>query len=495
MKIEINKNIVCEINQTILFGLFVSYIRYERDNELMKFRWDKKYLYWGITAFCVIAAGICFYYLLFHGSSLFQSLRKIYMIVMPIVYGLILAYFMTPILNGIENRILYPVCTKLKVKQTVKSKKLIRTFSIILTILIVFTVLYTFFSIVIPEIVYSIQSIIEQFPTYVTTITTWLGKILENNPEMESTVTDLFNTYSTKIGEWLNTSLMPELNALLKTLSLSVISFLTSLWNLLIGFIISIYVMASKELFAGQTKKVIYALFDVKLANSIIKNLRFTHHTFGGFISGKLLDSLIIGCICFMVMSIMNMPYTILISLIIGVTNIIPFFGPYLGAIPSAFLVLLIDPKQCLYFIIFIFLLQQFDGNFLGPKILGDSTGLSSFWVIFAITFFGGILGVLGMFIGVPLFAIIYAAIKSLVERNLIRKNLSINTEDYLNVGYIEDEAYVDYVKLSKKERKQAEATERALKKSQSPVIKRKSNQNHPETTNTQNTDKSEDKK
>lgn len=452
----------------------------------MKFRWDKKYLHWGITAFCVIAAGICFYYLLFFGSSLFNTLKKLYVIIMPVVYGLILSYFMTPILNGIETKLLYPLCNKIKIKQSAKIKKLIRMISMILTIVIVFTVLYAFFSVVIPEIIYSIQNIIEQFPTYVNTITAWIARVLEDNPEMETVVTDLFNTYSTKIGEWLNSSLMPELNALIKSLSLSVINFLTSLWNLLIGFIISIYIMGSKELFAGQAKKVIYAFFDIKLANSIIKNIRFTHHTFGGFLSGKLLDSLIIGCICFMIMSIMDMPYTVLISLIIGVTNVIPFFGPYLGAIPSAFLVLLVDPKQCLYFIIFIFLLQQFDGNFLGPKILGDSTGLSSFWVIFAITFFGGILGVLGMFIGVPLFAVIYAAIKSLVERNLIKKNLSINTDDYLNVGHIEDdEAYVDYVKLSKKERRQAAENERALKKSQSPVAKRKNSQNTAKNTET----------
>lgn len=444
----------------------------------MKFRWDKKYLYWGITAFCVIVASICFYYLLFHGSSVSHAFRRLYAIVMPIVYGLILAYFMTPILNGIENRIFYPLCRKANISVSLKAKRFIRTISIVLTLAIIVLAGYAFFSVVIPQIIISIQSIIEQFPTYVLTITTWVEKILSDNPEMEKMVTDLLNSYSSRIEEWLNTTIMPQLNAVLKSVSLSVLSFLKSLWNFIIGIIISIYIMGSKELFAGQSKKIIYALFDVPLANTIIKNLRFTHHTFGGFLSGKLLDSFIIGCLCFAIMSMMDMPYTALISLIVGVTNIIPFFGPYFGAVPSAFLILLVDPRKCLYFIIFIFLLQQFDGNILGPKILGDSTGLSGFWVIFSITFFGGMFGVLGMFIGVPSFAVIYAAIKSVTERKLSAKNLSINTEDYLNVGSIENNAYIEYVKLTKKERKHAAETERARKQNQNPVIQRKNAQN-----------------
>ncbi len=439
----------------------------------MKFRWDKKYLYWGMTAFCVVVASICFYYFLFHRSNVFSAFQRLYHITMPVIYGLVLAYFMTPLLNVIEGRLLLPACEKLKISQNAKVKKMVRPASITLTVVLVLLTVYAFFSLVIPQIVASIQNIVEQFPVYVSTVRKWTGKILEDNPEMESIVVDWFNSYSQKIGEWLNTTLMPQLNELLKTLSLSVISFLTSLWNFLIGFIISIYVMGSKELFAGQAKKVLYALFDTSLANAIIKNMRFIHHTFGGFVSGKLLDSFIIGCICFVAMSIMQMPFTVLISLIVGVTNVIPFFGPYLGAIPSAFLVLLVDPMQCLYFVIFIFILQQFDGNILGPKILGDSTGLSGFWVIFSITFFGGILGVLGMFIGVPLFAVIYAGIKSFIDRKLVRKNLSSNTEDYLYVASIENGEYIDYVKLSKKERKQAVQSERELKKKLSPIAKR----------------------
>ena len=170
--------------------------------------------------------------------------------------------------------------------------------------------------------------------------------------------------------------------------------------------------LASKERFAGQIKKVIYAVFERDTANITIRNFRFTHRTFIGFLPGKVIDSICIGILCFIGTSIMGTPYPALVSVIIGVTNIIPFFGPFLGAIPSTILIFVVDPMHplnCVYFVIFVFVLQQFDGNILGPKILGDSTGLTGFWVIFAITLFGGLYGVLGMIVGVPIFAVIYA--------------------------------------------------------------------------------------
>nr|MCR5791067.1 AI-2E family transporter [Lachnospiraceae bacterium] len=183
--------------------------------------------------------------------------------------------------------------------------------------------------------------------------------------------------------------------------------------------------------------KVVYAFMSSpERANQLINNARFTNRTFGGFITGKLFDSLIIGIITFIALSIMRMPYTLLISCIIGVTNVIPFFGPFLGAIPSAFIILLISPMKCLVFIIYVIILQQFDGNILGPKILGDSTGLPSFWVIFAITLFGGIFGVVGMFIGVPIFSVIYAAFRANLESRLKRKKMPSDTEFYINSDY-----------------------------------------------------------
>ena len=225
-------------------------------------------------------------------------------------------------------------------------------------------------------------------------------------------------------------------------------------WNLLIGLIISVYLLVSKESFAGQSKKIIYAIWEEETANKLISNIRFVNATFGGFINGKLVDSLIIGLICFIGMTLLQLPYPLLISVIVGITNIIPFFGPYLGAIPSIVLILMVNPKQALYFAIFVLILQQFDGNFLGPKILGNKTGLSSFWVIFSITLFGGYWGILGMAIGVPVFAVIYAGIKALVNQQLVKRGFSTNTKDYMFLSEIKDNHFIELPPPKQKERK-----------------------------------------
>lgn len=242
---------------------------------------------------------------------------------------------------------------------------------------------YGFFRVVIPQIIGSIQSIAGQFPSYVKNVSNWAEKLLADNPDIETTVSDLIDHYSTDLENFLNKTMMPQINAIVKTVSLSMLSFAKAVWNLVIGLIISIYLLASKERFVSQGKKLLYAFWDTRQANVIMEDFRLIDSTFGGFISGKILDSAIIGVLCFVVVSIMKMPYPMLISVIVGVTNIIPFFGPFIGAVPCALLILMVNPMQCLYFIIFIWILQQFDGNFLGPKILGDSTGLSGFWIIF----------------------------------------------------------------------------------------------------------------
>ena len=270
----------------------------------------------------------------------------------------------------------------------------------------------------------------------------------EKNPEFGVFVNDLIVQYSGQLEELTSNKLIPQLNDIVQSVSTkvfsSVLNILMMAWNFFIGLIIALYLLLSKELFAGQGKKIIYALFEEETANAAIRNVRFVHRTFGGFISGKLVDSLIIGMLCFIGMTLLNLPYPLLISLIIGVTNIIPFFGPFIGAIPSILLILLVNPMQALYFAIFVFALQQFDGNILGPKILGDKTGLSSFWVIFAITLFGGYWGFIGMAIGVPLFAVLYAAWKGFIARSLNKKGLSTDTCEYLNLSEIKGNEYIE---------------------------------------------------
>lgn len=425
----------------------------------MKFKFEKKYLCWGLTAFFVIVASILFYYILFHRSSLSYGIKTFIGIAMPIIDGFVLAYLMTPVLNKIEKHLIKPLYVKTKVPMTAKNKRRMRGLSILVTVVLILIICYEFFGLIIPEVIRSIQSIIFQFPIYINNLTNWALGLMKNNPDLEETVNGLIKQYSPKLLEYLNTNLLPHINELVKTLSMSVLSIFKAIWNFVIGFIISIYVLGSKEKFAGQAKKIAYALFDRKAGNEVISNFRFIHSTFIGFIGGKIVDSIIIGIICFVCTSIIGTPYAILVSVIIGVTNVIPFFGPWIGGIPSALLVLMVDPMQALYFTILILIIQQFDGNILGPKILGDSTGLSGFWVIFAITIFGGLFGVLGMVVGVPIFAVFYAGVKASINRMLRKKELPTDIQPYMTVGQIEEsKVFTEYVPPVKKKKKKEES-------------------------------------
>lgn len=335
-----------------------------------------------------------------------------------------------------------PLCRKCKIRESGKRNSIIRGAGILVTAFLFVALIYMIFSMLISQIVPSVQNLISNFDNYTTNFTVWLNRTLEDNTELKDYVLKTVDKYSGEL-EKLVTDILPNTMELIKTVSLSVIGVLHFVWDFVIGFIISIYVLASKERFAGQAKKISYALFEQETANTLIKNFRFTHQTFIGFLGGKIVDSIIIGILCFVGTSIMGTPYAALVSVIIGFTNIIPFFGPFLGAVPCAILVFIVDPVHplnCVYFVLFILVLQQFDGNILGPKILGSSTGLTGFWVIFAITFFGGLLGVTGMIIGVPIFAVIYAGIRSGVNILLRKKDMPTETKKYETVDYVDEE-------------------------------------------------------
>lgn len=427
---------------------------------------NKDYIKWGLTAFFVVLGGFASYYVIFHLDNLSSTINSLFAILMPIVDGFILAYLLAPLVNATERVITTPLFVLIK-KEDKKNPK--RFFSIIITDVFVLWIIYVFFSIVIPQIANSIRTILVQFPSYISTFSLWISELLNDNPEFQKSVTEFLNQSSMDFTTVINTKVLPQLNSInnvtemlsqfsgvinvITSVSMSVYSIFRQIWNLVIGFIISIYLLASKELFAAQAKKIVYAFCSVNRANRFISNVRFAHKTFGGFFVGKIMDSIIIGLICFAVTSILGTPFCVLISVIIGVTNIIPFFGPFLGAIPSTILILLIDPLQALYFVIFVIILQQVDGNIIGPKILGSSTGLSSFWVIFSITLFGGIWGIIGMVVGVPIFAVLFAFMKSLIETRLSAKNLSPETKKYLRLLYIDtySSEYVEFPENAKK--------------------------------------------
>ena len=242
-------------------------------------------------------------------------------------------------------------------------------------------------------------------------------------------------------------------------LTTGVIDFVGEIFNALIGIIVSIYILYSKEMFGKQGKKITYAVLNARHANIVLHVMQKANEIFGGFLIGKIIDSAIIGLLCFFGLTLLNMPYTLLVSVIVGVTNVIPFFGPYIGAIPSAVLILLADPIKGVYFLVFILVLQQLDGNFIGPKILGSSTGLSSFWVIFAILLGGGMFGFIGMLLGVPSFAVIYYIVQMVVNGKLHKKNLPEATEFYDEFSFVDDSGKY-MISRETLERKQREAEE-----------------------------------
>ncbi|MDD3218468.1 MAG: AI-2E family transporter [Lachnospiraceae bacterium] len=404
----------------------------------MKFKWDKKYLYWGVTAFSVLVAGLLLYYVLFRMDTIFNGFKKIYGILMPIIFGGIIAYLLVPVIKFIEKTVVQGICERKKWTITEKTAKIVRMVSVIFALVFLIFIVYGLLAMLIPQILTSITTIIENFPRYVDTVQKWVNNFLKNEPEIDAYATTLFTQYSSKAQEWLSNEFLPQINNIVINFSSGVFDIINVLKNILIGMIISIYILYNKEKFAAIGKRVLFSLIRPALANNILNNLRFVNQVFGGFISGKILDSCIIGILCYIGTSMMGTPYALLVSVIVGVTNVIPFFGPYIGAVPSAFLILLVNPMQCLYFIIFILVLQQLDGNVIGPKILGNSTGLSSFMVIVAILVGGGLFGIIGMFIGVPVCAVICALANQSMNHRLENKNLPVDLEVYKNMDYLD---------------------------------------------------------
>ena len=405
----------------------------------------KNYIYWGTTALAVVACSVAFGFFLSRFEIVSRAVGKIVSILMPIIYGAVLAYLMLPIYNKTRAYTAEKLRRYIKDGRTADSlanSALVTLVSLLLLIAIVCGL----FWMVIPQIYTSIIGLQESLGENINNLSLWLMKMFEDNPTIEQTIMPFYEQAATEFQNWLTTDLVPNMSKIIGELSTGLLSVVTVVKNILIGVIVMVYFLNIKDTLSAQSKKIVYSLLKLKDANRLVSEVRFAHSVFGGFITGKLLDSLIIGIMCFFALKFLKMPYVLLISVIIGVTNVIPFFGPFIGAVPSAFLILLVSPMKCLYFLIFILVLQQFDGNILGPKILGDSTGLPSFWVLFSILLFGGLFGFVGMIIAVPLFAVIYRLTAAYVSGALKKKNLSARTEDYLSLDYIDEENkhYVD---------------------------------------------------
>lgn len=391
----------------------------------------------GMTYFLVIVACVLFYFALLRLDAISGAVTKIINVLKPIIYGLAIAYLLNPIVKNVD-RFFVPLLEKKLDRK--KARKLSRGIGVIAAILFLIVLIVALCNMLIPELYKSIRDLIYTLPGQLSEMVDKFNHFQSKDTTTRVLIQNILEQGTESLQTWLRNDLLRQTNTLMSNLTVGVISIVNELLNFLIGLIVSVYVLFSKELFAAQCKKIVYALMKTNHANMMLHLAKKSNEIFGGFIIGKIIDSAIIGVLCFIGLTLLRMPYPLLVSVIVGVTNIIPFFGPYIGAIPSALLILLEDPRKGIYFIIFILFLQQLDGNIIGPKILGDSTGLSAFWVVFSILLGGGLFGVVGMIVGVPTFAVIYYIIMMIVNQMLERKKLPLTTVNYGVKSYVDEE-------------------------------------------------------
>ncbi len=410
--------------------------------------------------FLVLVAALVFYLVVVNLDIIFNGIFYVFGILKPVIYGCVIAYILNPLMK-IFQRWVTAIYIKKGKELTEKRKGVINGLAIVFALITGILVIVVLFLMIIPQIISSALVLVDTLPGQVDTYYKEIVDKIENNRFLADTMQEavlqgtkfLDEKMTTEVIPWLQTKLLPNLNTYAKQFASGVAAFINVLYNLFIGIIVAIYLLKSKRIFAAQSKKIMYGIFKKNHADTIINYLRVSDNMFSGFISGKIVDSAIIGVICFAVMGVMRLPYAMLVSVIVGVTNIIPVFGPYIGAIPSALLILLVNPKQALYFLILIIILQQLDGNVIGPAILGESTGLSAFWVLFSILLFGGFWGIAGMLVGCPLFAVIYRIVKDFVSIRLRGKNLSDVTTEYMDLKCIEvSEDNTEYIRYTDEE-------------------------------------------
>ncbi len=413
------------------------------EQQKSSFSMKEAFLNW-CGLFLVLVAAIVVFLAINNFKQIVHIAGQYVGLVKPVLYGCVIAYLLNPIYN-FYYRLLQKMVEKRGKKASPRLLGLFNALAITLGLLTGLLIIVVLCWLVLPQVFSSLVSLVNTLPEQADYYYNKLTKSLQENPylvdQMQKVLLQITEYADTKMNTellpWMQKELLPNVNTYAIQLASGVMSVLNVLYNLLIGIIVAIYLLLSKRVFAAQAKKITYGLFRQDHADILIHYVRLADKMFSGFIAGKIVDSTIIGVICFVAMSILHLPYTVLVSVIVGVTNVIPVFGPYIGAVPSIVLILLVNPVQAVYFLILIVILQQLDGNVIGPAILGESTGLSAFWVLFSILLFGGLWGIIGMLVGVPLFAVIYEMISDYINARLASRNLSTETEHYLDLKEI----------------------------------------------------------
>ena len=375
----------------------------------------KPYLYGMLAGFGAISLSIIFFFLIYRFDGFGDAISTLTGILMPFIYGAVIAYLLKPVCNTIEAFLRRFIPEKMK--------GLINALSVTFTILFGLLLIYALCMMIIPQLITSVTTLYYTAQANITKFMYWANHLefIEKNEQIMELLNSAYAALNTNLDTWIKNTLLPSMQNILSGAALGVLNVVVVLKNLIIGIIVAVYMLASRKRFVQQGKMVLYSVVKPRWASLITEELKYADRMFGGFINGKILDSAIIGLLCYIGCLIFKFPSALLVSVIIGVTNVIPFFGPFIGAIPATLLILIQSPIKALWFVLFVLVLQQLDGNIIGPKILGNTTGLSSFWVLFAILLFGGLWGFAGMIVGVPLIAVIYDVIKKLVIHGLRR--------------------------------------------------------------------------
>ena len=375
----------------------------------------KPYLYGMLAGFGAIALSIIFFFLIYRFDGFGSAISTLTGILMPFIYGAVIAYLLKPVCNTIEAFLRRFIPEKMK--------GLINALSVTFTILFGLLLIYALCMMIIPQLITSVTTLYYTAQANITKFMYWANHLefIEKNEQIMELLNSAYAALNTNLDTWIKNTLLPSMQNIVSGAAIGVLNVVTVAKNLIIGIIVAVYMLASRKRFVQQGKLVLHSIVRPRWAQLITEEVKYADRMFGGFINGKIMDSAIIGVLCYIGCLIFKFPSALLVSVIIGVTNVIPFFGPFIGAIPATLLILIQNPIKALWFVLFVLVLQQLDGNIIGPKILGNTTGLSSFWVLFAILLFGGLWGFVGMIVGVPLFAVIYDVIKKLVIHGLQR--------------------------------------------------------------------------
>ena len=406
----------------------------------MRDKWNKGYLKLGIVLTVSLCICTIFGEFIKNWRGIWEVMGEFMSALTPFIVGLVLAFLLNPIMVYFRRGFAHLFGRKLKTWDYDTAFRKSKTPCLILTIFAFLGFLVGFLWIVAPRVYESLQDLVGNAPSYIESMKKWVEKMFAKNDFLEGQLNNVLVYMEDNVMGFVEKTIVPNVGDIVVAISNGVVVGVTAVFNFLVGLIMCIYLLASKDVLIAQGKKIVYCTFSKKNGNKILEGLNYANSVFGGFINGKIIDSIIIGFMCYAFTGPIGMKYAVLISVIVGVTNVIPFFGPFIGAIPGALLALMDSPMYFLIFVIFVFLLQQFDGNILGPLILGDSTGLSGMWVLVAILLGGDLFGVMGMILGVPVFACIYAFFAVTLRDKLREKGLSSKTEDYLRLKGFDDE-------------------------------------------------------